>query len=172
MLRFFKLSYFNVTNRCISDVLATSSRQITTHTRVHLEQQLNLIKKIDANAKIVKLPMGTELVTAPYVVKPHHLNTAPTWTRDILKNFSFREKVGLFRIIRAISPRISVCQTIGDMYCVKTQSELGIPKFYIDPKYLEVVEDYLSLSDILSKEELIEVKNAAESTETTNNFKF
>lgn len=138
------------------------AKNIITHTKPHLELQKNLFKEANIAAEIVLLPEGSKVITAPFELKPYHLYTAPCWSSEILQNFSLAEKKQLYGIMKEISPRIATCQTIGRVYCIKSSSELGVPMFYIAPKYLEVCDDYLALRDILSREELLQLKSEAE----------
>jgi hypothetical protein len=154
----FRMLYKSTSPRLSNRFFSDAVKSVVAHTKPHLNLQKKLFAEANLAAEIVLLPEGSKLITAPFEVKPHHLSTAPCWSPEILKKFSSREKKQLYGIIRDISPRIAPCQTIGPVYCIKGLSELGVPMFYIAPKYLEVCDDYLALNDILSKEELLQLK--------------
>lgn len=109
------------------------------HSTTHLELQQRQLQEQLIPARRVTLPLNTPLIGLNRIfAKPYYLGTLPMYHPDILQKLSLTEKrewLDMANDVHASIGRYHLNQTLE---CLMSRSDQGVPRYYIDPRYLSV----------------------------------
>jgi hypothetical protein len=119
------------------------------HSTSHLDIQQRQLWDQLIPARRVTLPLNTSLIGLNRIyAKPYYLGTLPMYHPDILQKLSLTEKREWLDMANDVHASIGRYRLNQTLECLMSRSDQGVPRYYIDPRYLSVSQ-YLPIKENL-----------------------